>query len=85
MKGADGGGSWWRGWTGPKRRREEEVRGRGEATEVKAQGRKEGAAGAERGCVDRGAFPTLGALPQHPWRKGGLGHRLEAQVPRSVC
>lgn len=60
--------------------REEEVRGRGEATEVKAQGRKEGAAGAERGCVDRGAFPTLGALPQHPRRKGGLGHRLEARV-----
>lgn len=31
--------------------------------------------------MDRGAFPTLGALPWCPRRKGGLGHGLEAQVP----
>lgn len=31
--------------------------------------------------MDRGAFPTLGALPWCPRRKGGLGYGLEAQVP----
>lgn len=82
MKGAGSGGSWSRGWTGPERQREEkEVRGRGEATEVKPRAGKRGPLGRKGGCVDRSAFPTLGALPWRPRRKGGLGHGLEAHVP----
>ena len=82
MRGVGGGGSRWRGWTGPEKCREEKgVRGRGEATEVKAQGRKEGTARAERGLRGQRSFPTLGALPWRSQRKGGLGHGLEAQGP----
>lgn len=82
MRGAGGGGSRRQGWTGPEQCREERwVRGRGEATEVKAQGRKEGAAEAERGLRGQRCFPTLGALPRRSRKKGGLGHGLEAQVP----